>query len=268
MKAPPIPKPGEPPIGLVNDAVVADVTGMRVKDVTDRREALGLPPFKRGKTSWAGLVGAWGPAAALAWVGGSRYAASLREYLAGPKEPRDGRKPNVAAGPDPKHDRQPFGLVADFVIADIAGLSRFTVRVERERRGIPAGPKGGTDWQRFVDAWGAERATAYVAGTRYAAKLREFLSPRPTAEARRAIPSRLRALPVELRDSAPTVDPERAAQRKRERHPVPAGHVETVDEFLARGGSVNRVPSGVVTERSLRILEALRTGFPAFRGPA
>lgn len=167
----------------------------------------------------------------------------------------------AATLPRPGDGLPPYGILSDGVIGDVVGKQARQVCVERVRRGFPAVTQRHRERQWFAlrDLWGVEAAERFLAR-----------SPRLLAEFRAAVSPRAKPVPMRPFVTVPRTAPEEmSAAWKGPANPeahaakyAPNGQRETVEEFLARGGTVTRVPSCQVTPETLLALAKLREGFP------
>lgn len=167
------------------------------------------------------------------------------------------------APPGPDDGFPPYGILSDSIIGDVVGKQARTVCNERERLGFPAVTQRHRErqWCALRDVWGVEAAERFLArAPAMLAAFRQTIAPREKAKPVRPFVTvpKTSPDPLETAWGAP-VNPEAHAAKHA---PQPKGRRETVEEFIARGGRVNRVPSGTVTPRTLRILEQIRDGFP------
>lgn len=169
--------------------------------------------------------------------------------------------------PSPTSGHPPYGILSDAIIGDVTGKQARTVCNERIRLGFPPVTQRHRvrQWQCLHSAWGVEAAERFLA--RSPGLLSEFRAFVATLGTKKATKNRLpfvtvpKTSPQELSQSwsfAPAM-PEVLAEKRAKAEPK---RRETVDEFVARGGKVQIVESGVVTAKTLAILAKLREGFP------
>lgn len=167
----------------------------------------------------------------------------------------------MKAPPGPQDGFPPYGILSDAIIGDVTGKQARVVCIERVRHGFPAVTQRHRERQWFAlrDTWGI------TAGERFLNR-----SPRFLAEFRAAVAPREKPKPVRPHVTIPRTAPEEMAHpwvspANPEVHAAkyaPKGTRETVEQFLARGGTVTKVPSCHVTAQTLAALAKLREGFP------
>lgn len=169
----------------------------------------------------------------------------------------------MRALPRPGEGFPPYGILSDSIIGDVIGRQARTVCKDRERLGFPAVTQRHRErqWLALQNLWGVEAAERFLARSpAMLAAFRQTIAPKDTAKPFRPFVTVPKTSPDPMSSQwgAP-VNPEAHAAKHGKKS---TGKAESVEEFLARGGAVTRVPSGVVTESTLRVLAQIRDGFP------
>lgn len=223
------------PVGLVPAHWLAEILGVSSAAVEyharrhGRRFGSANSGWQWHPPSWGQLVAAWGEDRARAW---------LKQWAPDALERFEACVRAVQRGiPHGRLADEPMGVVPDKWVVMHCGLSHRFVLAAREAMGQPLVGRQ-PNWRRWADDWGEARVEAWcqtAGGPALAAfrRWRASLQPRPRRRAVKPPEVKPKPKPAPL---PPPPPPEPSP-------PAAPLRVESVEEWLRRGGQVKRCPS-------------------------